>query len=76
MADRAPQCGIEFGAIQNHFGGIDVLQCRERHNEIAGTLNIDHDLEPPAGTDPAYGPERLVSVMNEDVGSPPEWLPC
>ena len=69
MPDRMSKLAIELGAVQHNLLRMHRFNCAQGDSEVAGILDVDHQLGPPARRNLANGAELLTTVGNKSLES-------
>jgi hypothetical protein len=69
VADGAPETKVQLGAIQDHLLRMDSLDRVQGYEEVAGVLDINHQLRPSMRLDLPDSAEGVLSVGDEDLKS-------
>ena len=74
VGDGCAQALVELGRVKHDLLAMHGGNRAERHDVLAGVLDVDHQLGAPVGRDPTDGTEGFARLGCEDLGSLPDRL--
>src|SRR5260221_647080 len=69
VPDRLPKLAIKLGAVQHDLLRMHRLDGADRHGEITGVLDVDHQLRPAIRRNLPNRAELLASIGNKSLKS-------